>query len=272
MSREDSSLFVQSLATGLAVLDAFDAEHASMNLPEIAQTVGISRSAAQRFAYTLEALGLLKKDAQSKRFSLSPKALNVGYRYLQSNLLLERANPYLLDLNRVTGETVNLAEPDGLNMVYIGRFPSPQRSIVHMPVGRQLPIYCTSAGRAYLSGLEDERVLEILEASERPRLTPNTVTDIDALLAMIAAARESGFAYSIEEFYLGDLALAVPLFDVRGRPVAALNISVSTAFWSLEKALAELVPQLLHTANLISTKRPNQKLMEPFHIGYGMAR
>ncbi|MEO6351575.1 MAG: IclR family transcriptional regulator [Burkholderiaceae bacterium] len=271
MGIEESPLFVQSLATGLSVLDAFNAERPSMNLPEIAVAASITKSAAQRFTHTLEALGLLKKDPATKRFSLTSRALSLGYRYLQSNLLLERANPYLLELNRNSKETINLAERDGFNMVYIARFPSPVRAIAHMPIGRQLPMFCTSAGRAFLSGLPDEEVRSILNATERPQFTPHTVTDIDRLMEMIATVRETGYAYSIEEYYRNDLALAVALFDVTGAPVAAVNISVSMAYWTLERAKAELVPQLLETANLISTKPPSNSALSLFKIGYGTA-
>lgn len=271
MDPHTSPLFVQSLATGMTVLNAFTADRPNMNLSEVAEAAGVSKSAAQRFTHTLVALGLLRKDPTSKRFSLSPSTLDVGCRYLQANVLLERANPYLLDLNRQTGETVNLAEPDGMDMVYIGRFPSPHRAIVHMPVGRRLPIFCSSAGRAYLSCLPDEQVEEILTTMERPKFTPHTITDLNMLMDMIAKVRETGYAYSIEEIYRSDMAFAVPIYNIRGAPVAAVNLSVSTAFLSLKSAQAELVPKLIHTANLISTKLPTRRALEPFQIGYGTA-
>jgi len=240
-----------------------------MNLREISEAAGVTKSAAQRFTHTLVALGLLRKDAASKRFSLSPRTLDNGYRYLQAHVLLERANPYLLDLNRQTGETVNLAELDGLEMVYIGRFPSPHRAVVHMPVGRRLPIFCSSAGRAFLSSLPDDQVEQMLASMERPKFTPHTITDIETLMSIIAKVRETGFAYSIEEFYLSDLAFAVPVYNIRGEPVAAVNLSVSTAYWSFERATLELVPKLIHTARMISTTPPTFRAMEPFQIGYG---
>ncbi|MNF63005.1 Pca regulon regulatory protein [compost metagenome] len=269
MSTHDSPLFVQSLAAGLSVLDAFTKERPSMNLRELAEAAGVTKSAAQRFTHTLVELGLLRKDATSKRFSLSVRALDVGCRYLQSNVLLERANPYLLELNRHLGETVNLAEPDGHDMVYIGRFPSLHRAVVHMPVGRRLPIFCSSTGRAYLSGLPDEEILEALSGMERVKFTPHTVTDLNALMDMILKVRETGYAYSTEEFYLHDLTFAAPILNIWGAPVASLNVSVSTAFWTIEKAIEELVPKLIHTATLISTTPPTMRALAPFQIGYG---
>jgi len=267
-SGEDSRLFVQSFATGLSVLDAFNAERREMSLPEIASAAGISKSAAQRFAHTLETLGMLTKDPASKRYSLSSRTLDLGYRYLQSHALLERASPYLLELNRRSGETVNLGEPAGLEMIYIGRFPSPLRSIVHMPIGRRLPMYTASAGRAYLSGLPEHEARAILEASDRVKFTPRTVTEIEPLMEMLAQAREQGYAYSNEEYYRGDLALAVPVHDVSQRVVAAVNVSVSTSDWTLASAIDQFVPLMLDTARLISTTPPSLQALSPFRIGF----
>ena len=267
-SGEDSRLFVQSFATGLSVLYAFNAERREMSLPEIASAAGISKSAAQRFAHTLETLGMLTKDPASKRYSLSSRTLDLGYRYLQSHALLERASPYLLELNRRSGETVNLGEPAGLEMIYIGRFPSPLRSIVHMPIGRRLPMYTASAGRAYLSGLPEHEARAILEASDRVKFTPRTVTEIEPLMEMLAQAREQGYAYSNEEYYRGDLALAVPVHDVSQRVVAAVNVSVSTSDWTLASAIDQFVPLMLDTARLISTTPPSLQALSPFRIGF----
>ncbi|MFP5405918.1 MAG: IclR family transcriptional regulator, partial [Gammaproteobacteria bacterium] len=112
---EAAALFVQSFAKGLDVLLAFGPDRSSMSLPEIASAAGISKSAAQRFAFTLEALGYLSKDTVSKRYSLTPRVLELGYRYLLVDRVLERASPYLLELNRRCGETVNISEPDGVD-------------------------------------------------------------------------------------------------------------------------------------------------------------
>ncbi|SFC39223.1 transcriptional regulator, IclR family [Polaromonas sp. OV174] len=261
---ESSTLYVQSLATGVSVLKAFNSERSSMSLPEIAAAVGISKSAAQRFAFTLEALGMLNKDPYSKRYSLSSSNLDAGYQYLQSHPLLERANPYLLDLNQRTGETVNLAEPAGDSMVYIGRFSSLVRLIMHMPIGQRIPMFCASTGRTYLSGLSDDAARTILDRSDRVRYTPKTETDVEALLALVQQAREDGFAYCNEEFYRGDLALAVPVRDTAGNVIAGLNLSVSSAAWTVKRAITKFVPLMLETARLISTTPPNLAAQRPF--------
>ncbi|NML30340.1 IclR family transcriptional regulator [Paraburkholderia antibiotica] len=263
-SPEESTLFVQSLATGIAVLNVFGPENRALNLPEIAALAGISKSATQRFAFTFQALGLLDKDPVTKRYSLSSRTLGLGCKYLESHALLTRANPFLLELNRNSGETVNLAEPLGTDMIYIGRFPSLMRLLAHMPVGHRIPVYCSSTGRAYLSALDDEQARATLLACERVKYTPNTITDIDALMEELRLSRERGFAYCNEEYYRGDLALAVPIFDSAHRPVAALQMSVLAGKWTLKRAVTRLIPMMQETAQRISTASPTPQALAPF--------
>src|SRR3546814_14666396 len=84
-------LFNQSVEKGLSILLAFGPERETMSLPEIAAPTGIGKSAAQRFAYTLEKLGYLSNDAVTQRFSLTVATLALGYRYLLTNRTLKRA-------------------------------------------------------------------------------------------------------------------------------------------------------------------------------------
>jgi DNA-binding IclR family transcriptional regulator len=215
-------------------------------------------------------LGFLRKDPVTKRYSLAPQTLDFAYRYLLSSTSIERANPYMLELDRRSGETVNMSEPDGVEMVFIARFPSPTHSIVHMPLGRRLPMFCTASGRAYLSMLDENEARAILEQSERVKFTPATVTDIDEIVAMLDKARANGYACAFEEYYRGDLNLAVPLLNVSGRPVAAINISAAASRWARDKLRREIAPLLIETARLISTTPATQTALEPFRRGYGI--
>lgn len=264
-----SPLFNQSLEKGLAVLLAFDPPRDSMNLSEIAAKCGVTKSAAQRFTYTLEVLGYLLKDPVSKRYSLTAATLALGYRYLVLDRIVERANPFLLDLNRDCGETVNFSEPIGTDMVYVGRFPTHHSTPTHMPLGRQLPMYCTAAGRAYLSAIGTHERRQLLEAGDRVQYTPSTVTDIDALLALCDEAAKRGYAFANSEYYQGDLNVAAAVLDEAGRPVGAVNISAPSIRWSMERVERELAPQVIQTARLISTMRPDRAQLRPFAVGAG---
>lgn len=251
----ESRLFNTSLKRGLDLLMAFGSQNPAMNLPEMADAAGITKSSAQRYAYTLEAMGFLYKDPRSKRYSLTPKTVELGYRYLHVNPLIERANPFLQELSRNTGETVNLSVPHGSGMVYIARFPTNRYATVHMPVGYRLPMFCTSSGRAFLACISDSKVKELLESEPREPYTPTTVTKIAELMQLIQEARQNGYAFANAEYYRGDLNIGVAITDAYNQPVGALNISAPTARWDLDSMKAELVPHLISVGRQISTTR-----------------
>ena len=88
--------FVQSLARGLAVIEAFDRDHAALSLADVARRTGFTRATARRLLHTLVELGYASTDG--KYFSLSAKVLNLGYSYMSSLGLIEIAQPVMADL------------------------------------------------------------------------------------------------------------------------------------------------------------------------------
>lgn len=251
-SARDSRLFITSLERGLQVLTAFSEGRASMKLAELAQTTGLSKSSVQRFAFTLESLGYLRKDETTKEFSLAPRSLETGLRYLQTSALVKSANPYLHSLNRACKETCSLAEPDGLDMVYVSRFPAHKEMFVNMPVGMRIPMFCTASGRAILSRLDMDVALDVLGRSTRVPYTANTITDLARLKDLLSEARVNGFAWADSEYYSGDVNISAPILDASGTPIAAVNISAAASRFKLAEAKLELGPQALETVRAIS--------------------
>ncbi len=243
----------QSVEKALGVLHVFGGERRALNLAEIAAGAGITKSSAQRFATTLHHLGYLQRENHSKRWVLSPRVLTIGHAYLSGHGLIERATGHLLELNVATGESVSLSEPDDIQMVYVARFPSHRRFYIYMPIGRSLPMFCTAAGRAYLSRLPADEVSQILDRSTLRPLTSSTVTDKARILELVSEARELGYARADQECYRGDLTIGAAVMGTQGRPVAAINISGPTSRWTLEELAARWAPLLMETARAASS-------------------
>jgi len=254
-SNEDSPLFVSALARGLVLLRAFGESRPEMTLPELAEATGLTKSAVQRFTYTLWTLGYLRKHPVSKKFSLAPMSLELGMRYTQTSPLVLAGNPFLHSLNRNSQETCSLAEPDGTDMVYVARFGAHKPMFVHMPVGMRLPMYCTAAGRALLSRLPHEVARALLERGRRISYTPSTIVDMDALMGELEFARRHGYARADSEFYQGDITISAPVLDAADTPVGAVNISVPSSRWSYDEAQAVFGPQVIETAHAIRASR-----------------
>ena len=94
-----------------------------------------------------------------------------------------------------------------------------------------------------------------LYARSLAALTPMTLTDRDQVLERIDQARREGFAATDQEVLMGELAVSAAITDRDGRPIGAVQGSVSTASWTLDRVRAELAPKVVEAARLISAPR-----------------
>ncbi|MBO9352442.1 helix-turn-helix domain-containing protein [Bordetella petrii] len=247
----ESALFIQSLEKGLAVLQAFRTSE-TMNLRDIAQACGITSGSAQRVAYTLEQCGYLKKDAHTKRYRVTAKAVGLGYSYLAREPLFQNAHAVLHQLNQECGEIVNLSVPEGDNMVFVMRVATSKHIPIYMPVGTRIPMHASSSGRAMLAHLPPDVAEGKLAAAALQKYTPHTTTDLATLRRLIDEARQDRYAYADEEFFQGDVNVAATILNEDSQPVAAINISVPKPRWSLERARQDLGPLVIRAARAIS--------------------
>jgi IclR family pca regulon transcriptional regulator len=255
---EASRDFVQSLARGLAVLRSVSSAGANATLPEIAATTGLSRAAARRLVLTLEHLGYLR--ATGREYSMTPRVLELGYGFLGSRNVTDLAQPYMEKLAHTVNESCSLAVLDSQSIVYVARVPVRKVMTVTLAVGARLPAYCTSMGRALLSGLAPEQFEHWLSECTLVARTPRTVTDPARLARVVAGVRRDGYAWVEQELETGLCSLAVPLHDRARRVVAALNIGMPYHPNARQRALTELLPALQDTAAGIEDVLPSSWL------------
>lgn len=253
-----SSLFVGSTEKAFRVLHAFDGPQRYMTLADIALAADLDRSATQRLVYTLETLGYLKRIEGTRNYGLTSKVLQFSHSYLKANDLIDRASPYLLEISRNLGETTNLHELDGHEVVFVARFPGAHLINIDIVIGSRLPTFFTASGTAILSALPEEERLALLERTPLTALTPFTVTDPRALLERVRVAAQRGYAVIMNETVMGDISVAAPIIDEHGRAVAAINISVPTTRWTKERAEAELTQHVHVAATSISKSKFNR--------------
>ncbi|WHS30488.1 MULTISPECIES: IclR family transcriptional regulator C-terminal domain-containing protein [Brucella] len=250
-----SSLFVGSTEKTFQILQVFDGPQRQLPLSEIAKLAGLDRSAAQRLVHTLETLGFLRRVHNTRNYALTSKVLQFAYNYLSAHEVLHKAAPYLLEISRTVGETANLQELDGTEIVYVGRFPGQHLVNVDIMVGSRLPALFTASGTVILSHRSPEEQEDVFERSVLKSLTPYTVTDKGRLKARIQEAAEKGYAIVANETVLGDISVAAAVTDERGRAVAAVNIAAPTTRWSLERVEAELAHHVQVAATSISMSK-----------------
>ncbi|MEB7446359.1 IclR family transcriptional regulator domain-containing protein [Arthrobacter koreensis] len=249
-----SDQFVQSLARGLSVIRAFDAEHVQMTLSDVSRRTGLTRATARRFLLTLVELGYVRTDGRS--FELTALVLQLGYSYLAGQSLPQLAQPLLEDLSREIHESTSASILDGNEIVYVARIHTRRLMTVGITVGTRFPAYATSMGRVLLAGLDDAALDTYFSEVELVPLTERTITEEAALRREVERVRDQGWAVVDQELERGLRSVAVPIFSPAGDVIAALNTSMQATLGldgpTLEEAAAQVLPQLQEASRKIT--------------------
>lgn len=240
---------VGSLARGLQVMEALARHPTGVTLTEVATETGLTRAAARRLLLTLVSTGYAAQDG--RRFMLSSRLISVARGWIGEASLWNFAEPFMRNVSAALGESCSAAVLSGEDIVYVARVPGRRILSVALHVGTKLPAYCTSMGRVLLSGLTDDELRTFLAGSVLAQRTPKTVTSVERLAALVATAREDGYAIVDEELELGLRSIAVPIRNRNGGIEAAINISTQAARFSIRDMQREVLPHLTNAARRI---------------------
>lgn len=242
--------YVGALASGLEVLQAFDAEHPRMTLSEVAARTEMDRAKARRFLLTLHALGFVKRSG--RQFELTPRVLQLGYAYQASNQYRVVIQQYLEDITAELGESSSLAVLDGDDVVYVVRSSARHRLMaITLSVGTRLPAAYTSMGRVLLAQLSEAELEAYLAGVKLEAFTEFSVTNADALRSEVVRVREQGYSIVDQELDSGLRSVAVPVFAGNGEFLGAINISTNAARVGMEALIDVYLPRLQKAAEAV---------------------
>jgi IclR family transcriptional regulator, acetate operon repressor len=208
----------QSAERVLALLTSFDDSRAELGVTEMAGLIGVHKSTASRLAAALERAGLLTRTG--RRFRLGVEAIRLGALALRGFDLVASMQPAMDGLSRQTGETVNLAVPDGSEVLNVAEVPSTYiLSCSGRWIGRRTAPHAVANGKVLMA------YGAMAVPGQLERYTAQTITGADALEAELAAVRRDGYAAAVAELEEELVAVASPVFDGTGACVAALSVS-----------------------------------------------
>lgn len=249
--------YVQSLARGLAVIEAFTEARRPLTLSDVARGAAISRAAARRMLHTLSGLGYVGS-VDGKLFTLRPRVLGLGYAYLSTLDLRDVAEDHMRRLAEQLHESCSLSVLDGDDIVYVARVPSKRIMTIALTVGTRLPAYATSMGRVLLSGLPADALDAYFDRVKLKPLTRTTIVDPERLRAEIRRTQGRGWAIVDQELEEGVRSVAVPIRDAGGRVIAAVNLSAHATRVTIEELQRRFLPHLRDAASKIEAVMPRR--------------
>lgn len=221
---------VQSIDRVFDILELLSTEHEGLSLTLISQKVDLPTSTVYRLLSVLRDRNYIEKNDATNVYRLGLGFVELTSLYLNNVELKTEAHPYLRRLSTLTGQVVFMGiEQDG-ELVYIDKYEQFNEIRKYCFIGQRRPLYCTALGKSLLSGFEDDGIRQLYRDKELKAMTPNTITDVEALIREVRRTRERGYAIDNEEIEEGLYCVSAPVYDYRGTVIAAISTS-----WDLVK-------------------------------------
>ena len=216
---------INSVETGVRVLENLIALQEPSTLTAIAQASGLDNSQAHRYLSSLMNSGLVGQDPVTGHYSIGPKTLSFGLAALSRLNPIAAVSREAQRLSRDRGHTamVSIWSPNGPIVLqwFAGRPPVYSA----LSVGSNLPLATSATGRVFLAFLDDNYLAPVLAAES----LDETVYDPGDLQALREKTRKSCIAKVDSTLIPGLRAVAGPVFSLHNSLAAVLTLVASDA-------------------------------------------
>jgi DNA-binding IclR family transcriptional regulator len=225
---------VRALTRGLSILQLFDVDHREWTIDQMAEQTGLLRMTVYRMVRTLESTRFLVRDPATNRYHLGPSVLAMTYVSEDHSEFVALARPFMEALVDRTGESVTLAiEVDGAP-VCVDTIDTTRPFKRQTARGRVIGDLASVHGKIFAAFKTAEERAAIL-ARPHPQLTPNTVTDPQALAEELDQIAREDLAFDVEGLYVSTCAVGAPIRDQLGEVVAAISVVMPTGRFGPEE-------------------------------------
>lgn len=198
------------------------------NVAKLSAASGYPRTTVHRIIAALQAEGMVIPGLHGNTLKLGPRLISFASRSWETSDLRVAAVDALIELRNLTSETVHLAVPSDMGMVYIEKLESPHAVRMASRIGTRVSLISSSVGKAYLATLATVECDALLDQATFRRYTDHTIMNVPALREDLALTRKQGYAEDREENEVAIFCYGAAIRGGDGRTVGCISISMPT--------------------------------------------
>jgi DNA-binding IclR family transcriptional regulator len=214
---------------------------------EVAEELEYAKSTVHRHLRTLEELGYLVQ--RSDGYHVGLRFLDLGVCARNAYTGYDLINEKVEEIAEVTGERAQFFVEEHGEAVYLARAVGENAVRTDPGIGRRIPLYAASAGKAILAELSEDELSRYIERTSFEKETPQTITDPAKLREELVEIRERGFAFNRQETLRGTHAVGVAVTDPEGGAIGGMSITGPSHRLKGERFETQLPDLLLGAAN-----------------------
>jgi DNA-binding IclR family transcriptional regulator len=184
---------------------------------------------------TLKYWGFVEQVPNSQEYTLGLKVVELGMTKLHQLNVFNESAPFLKEIAQKFDETVNLGVLDEGEVVYLDKVESTRIVKAILYPGRRAPFHCTAIGKVLMAFQPKSVRSKIIVGKELTKYNKNTITEPKMLENELLKIKQSGYAVDNGEQIEEVNCIAVPIYDIHGKVIAAISISAPAFRMSLEK-------------------------------------
>ncbi len=228
-------------------------------LNELVNATEITKTSVHRMLLNMQNLGYVDQIPGSHRYTATTKIFELGCVVIRKKSVLRAARPVMEDMSFQTSETVNFSVPDGIYMILLDKVDSIHFALKEdTPLGGRYLSYNSATGKAVISQLSNEEILDLFANHTFKPQTPNSISGIKELMKQVEIIRVKGYSMDNEEYTLGLRCVAAPIFDHTGKVIAGMSIAAPCVRFTEDK-MPEIVDILKRGAADISSRMGYRK-------------
>lgn len=225
---------MDSVKSVLRIIEAV-ATSPEIGVSDLARHLHQPKTTVQRGLMTLHEAGWIKPTNEPRRRWKITSKLFMLSRSAETEIRLRRAAlPVMQALRDETQETTHLMVREERHLVLIERVDSPLALRTVRDLGSRSPLHTSANGKVYLANLTAREQEDYLNG-KLSALTENSKTDPDQIRKDLVQIRKLGYATNLGELDLHVHAVAAPIVNQEGRPIAAMSISSPASRLPIER-------------------------------------
>ncbi len=217
---------IASVQKAIDIINLFNEGRKELGNSEIAKLIDVPTGTASGLIYTLKINHYLDQNPANRKYRLGLKLIDRAAVLLNQIDLRKIASPYLEEIGKWCGESVNLALRNEGEVVYIERLNSQHSLGIRSEIGKRAPIHSTALGKAIVAYLPQNEISNFLENHNFFPVTQYTITNSRMFETELEEVRARGYSVDEQENEIGGRCVAAPIFNQDGYPVAAISVSV----------------------------------------------
>ena len=223
----------QSIIKAFTLLDAFTTDKKEWGVRELATKSGYNKSTTYRLLSTLVSLKVVQQN-ENEKYSLGSKLFELGNRVPLYQSLINETKAPIRDIAIAIQETVLYGVLKDNQVFYINKAESIQGLKISTSVGSYQSIHATAIGKVLLAFSSETKKESILKSINFTAITRNTITKKNAFISALEKIKKQGYALDLEEFELGLICVAIPIFNKNNKLIGSISASGPSSRFELK--------------------------------------